>query len=182
MNTKTAERYAAAAREITVTGNLHAAEVAGDAPFRDVTTTKRQASRVGASLINFLTEVEDFLWKSTLFRFKIQYAVYSRLGTFISTLDEAYREKVMFRHGDNDCKIDCVMAEVQRQLPCLCGSVHTVKTQLPSVTDPARNHIEVLLTHATPPVPRLSIPFLINDSFLDKRKRTSCHFIISSPQ
>lgn len=92
-----------------------------------------------ANLISLHTAVDDCLGASKLWRYTIPAAVYSRLGTFMYTLYGACRKNLMSLGGHNYCNVDSTMPAVHGHLLPLRRNADAMplKTQLPSVTDPA---------------------------------------------
>lgn len=120
------------------TENLPAAGVAPDALSREVTTGRRRGNPMEAVLITLRAVVDDFLVASYFCRSVSPSAVDCRLGTFTSTLCEAFRANVTSLRGNKDRYIDRAITTVHKQLLHHCDSFNAGRalTHLPSVRDP----------------------------------------------
>lgn len=152
MNTWLTERHTAAAREVTAIGGLWATAFALDALSRDISTARRYVNRKEASLINLRTKIEDCLCASNLCSWPILSAVTSRLATFLSTLYEACRAKVMYLRCYNDCNVDTAMAALHGQPLAHRGGVDAVRrwTQFSFVTHPWESYSGSADPHGSP--------------------------------
>lgn len=182
MDTVTAERDASAAREVTVVENQWAAQVARDTLSSVFSTARPPAYQFEAPLINLRTAVDDCLGAPNLCRSTNWSAVDSKLGPFITTLYENFREEKVALRGNNDGSVESAMAAVHGQ-PLRArssGNKFRARTQLPSLIGPW-TQIPVALSHEAPPALCLSITLFQNPSFSLER-RTFCHYIISLSQ
>lgn len=75
--------------------------------------------------------------------FTIRSDVDTRIGTFMPTLYEACRAKVISHLEDSDHKVDSTMDAVRGQLLRLLGSVDAVHVRIrfPPVTDPTKSDL-----------------------------------------
>lgn len=158
-NMPVAECDAPAVREATAIWNWWAVYVARDALPHDISTANCCTSRMEGPLINLWIEVDGCFGALDLCASTIRSATYSRLGPFMSTINEACNEKLMSLRGNNDCNVGKGMGAVHGQPLCRRGIVDAVRarTYLASVTGLLESDSGVL-NHAAPPTMRLNIP------------------------